>query len=672
MLANRPLKQKILVLPAIAGVGLVVVLVASLVSGVVASGQLRSIERGYALVEASSGMQETAERYQRALRDAVGAQDPAALSNADSIAVAFDSAAQRAVRAGADSADLGRLVAQFGEYRTHAAKTTAQMIAGTLGDRAGEELPKLAQGYAGVRDTLVARRSAEQAAITAAFATMRRAQTVTTAVQAGAVVLCVVLLAVIALAVVRGILTALSDLATTAQEIALGRVDQQVTVSSNDELGALADAFRAMIAYVGGIAQAAGRLAAGDLTATVQPRGADDRLSININEASATLQRIIAEANGLIDAAQRGTLSHRAQIAGVQGAYAELLTGMNRMLDAVAQPMAETRRVAERLAARDLTAEMHGQFAGDHAAVRDAINGAVATLRDTLSGMRNSIERVNSASGEIAAGAQDLAAGSSEQASSLEQVSHRVRDVGERVRQSAGEAAEARTITQSAQATTADGVQAMEELAAAVHEIKTTADQTARIVKTIDEIAFQTNLLALNAAVEAARAGDAGRGFAVVADEVRTLAGRAAEAARSTSALIEASVRAAERGVALNQDVQTRLGDIRGGVDRAAAVMGSIAERAAEQQRGLDDINAAVEQMGVVTQRTAANAEESASAATEMSSQAAEMHALAAQFALGTGAAIRPATARPPSVETLRRPAIRRARATDGTLLAEF
>jgi methyl-accepting chemotaxis protein len=242
------------------------------------------------------------------------------------------------------------------------------------------------------------------------------------------------------------------------------------------------------------------------------------------------------------------------------------------------------------------------------------------------------VAQVNSAATEIGAGSQELASGSSDQAGAIDQVSHRLAVVGERTKASAADAHEARAAMERARTDTVQGVERMQALAEAVADIKRSADSTAKIVKTIDEIAFQTNLLALNAAVEAARAGDAGKGFAVVADEVRSLAIRAADAARNTAALIEESVQKTEAGVKLNDGVRRRLEEIRTGVERASTMMANIADGAREQEQELGEVTAAISQIAQLTQRVAANAEESASAAAELQAQAGEMHEMASQF----------------------------------------
>jgi methyl-accepting chemotaxis protein len=159
-------------------------------------------------------------------------------------------------------------------------------------------------------------------------------------------------------------------------------------------------------------------------------------------------------------------------------------------------------------------------------------------------------------------------------------------------------------------------------MAEAMDAIKASSDDIAKIIKTIDEIAFQTNILALNAAVEAARAGEAGAGFAVVADEVRNLAQRCAQAAKETAAKIEDSVQKSSNGVEISSKVAKSLEDIVGKARQVDELAGEVASASAEQSQGIEQVNTAVSQMDKVTQSNAANAEESASAAEELNAQA--------------------------------------------------
>jgi len=168
----------------------------------------------------------------------------------------------------------------------------------------------------------------------------------------------------------------------------------------------------------------------------------------------------------------------------------------------------------------------------------------------------------------------------------------------------------------------------MSQMCRSMDDITKASEDTSKIIKTIDEIAFQTNLLALNAAVEAARAGEAGAGFAVVADEVRNLAMRAADAARNTANLIEETVKKVKGGSALMSSTNSAFGQVSDSADKVADLVGEIAAASKEQAQGVEQVNKAVSEMDKVTQQNAASAEESASASEEMSAQAETMKAM--------------------------------------------
>jgi len=226
------------------------------------------------------------------------------------------------------------------------------------------------------------------------------------------------------------------------------------------------------------------------------------------------------------------------------------------------------------------------------------------------------------ASQQVSASSQSLAQGASEQAASVEETSSTLEEISATTRQSADRASQGETLGRKAQDFSAQGARSMEHMLGTINGIKEASDKTARIIKTIDEIAFQTNLLALNAAVEAARAGDAGRGFAVVAEEVRALALRSAQAAKDTSALIEDSQQRAAQGVTVVGEVGKLIESTSDAVGEVTHVLAELNAASQEQTKGIGQISAALTQLNQVVQSNAASAEETAAASEELSAQA--------------------------------------------------
>ncbi|MHC1744834.1 MAG: methyl-accepting chemotaxis protein [Syntrophobacteraceae bacterium] len=246
------------------------------------------------------------------------------------------------------------------------------------------------------------------------------------------------------------------------------------------------------------------------------------------------------------------------------------------------------------------------------------IGGVVAILREGN-------DQVTSASERLTASSQELSEGASGQAASIEETSASVEEMAAMTRQNAENAAEANRIIGEAQEIALAVEDRMRRLSASMGEITRSSEETQKIIKTIDEIAFQTNLLALNAAVEAARAGEAGSGFAVVADEVRNLAMRAAESAKSTENLLAGTVAKVKEGYGLVTETNEGFSQVSQAVLTSGKLFGEIAVASKEQAEGIQLISKAVTEMDKVVQQNASNAEETANASEELNNQAEEM-----------------------------------------------
>ncbi len=423
------------------------------------------------------------------------------------------------------------------------------------------------------------------------------------------------------------------------EELEQGHVSSRLGMKRKDEIGILTQAMdrftdKLQKVVVGTLI----KISAGDVAIELPPMDSQDEIGPALRLMIETIRNLIKEIDILTGNALDGKLDVRGNAGTFNGAYREIVSGVNKTLDAIMGPINEASAILQKVANKDMSARITGDYKGDYAKIKEALNMAVENLDKALQQVAIGAEQVASASVQVSTGGQALSQGASEQASSLEEVSSSLQEMSSMTKQNVLNARDAKGVSEQARESADKGVESMSRMSSAINRIKSSSDSTARIVKTIDEIAFQTNLLALNAAVEAARAGDAGRGFAVVAEEVRNLAMRSAEAAKNTASLIEDAVKNSENGVAINAEVLKNFQDIAEKSNKVSQVVAEIAAASEQQDQGISQVTKAVEQLNQVTQQNAANAEESASAAEEMSSQSEEMRSMVAGFKLtGSG-----------------------------------
>jgi methyl-accepting chemotaxis protein len=370
----------------------------------------------------------------------------------------------------------------------------------------------------------------------------------------------------------------------------------------------------------------------------------------NLVRGNAQLETVAKNIAGFVDSYdQAGQQYHNGILAG-RTADTEMATAAQAIIDPITGLQNSLKEGMETITARTntimTTMAVSGIVLGIALAAVITMS-IVKPIKRIIDALMSGAEQVAAASGQVSAASQSLAEGATEQAAGLEETSSSLEEMSSMTKQNADNAQQANTLATEARKAAHTGAEAMTRMSQAINDIQKSSDETAKIIKVIDEIAFQTNLLALNAAVEAARAGEAGKGFAVVAEEVRNLAMRSAEAAKNTASMIEESVKNANHGVDIASEVGKVLDEIVQSIGKTTDLVSEIAAASQEQAQGIDQVNTAVSQMDKVTQQNAANAEESASASEELSSQAESMNDIVGELIALVGGATSKAAGQP-------------------------
>ncbi|CCY74305.1 methyl-accepting chemotaxis protein [Eubacterium sp. CAG:115] len=294
--------------------------------------------------------------------------------------------------------------------------------------------------------------------------------------------------------------------------------------------------------------------------------------------------------------------------------------------------------VSAKLAAEDLTVEPAADYIGDYAPIKSALYGIINSTSDVIRQIGASSKLVSDGSSKMSDNSTTLSQAATEQAATVEELNASIVEISSNISANADSAGKAKVLADDCMKIVNEGNVKMTDMLHAMEEINETSSQIANIIKTIEDISFQTNILSLNASIEAARAGEAGKGFAVVAGEVGQLAGKTAEAAKNTTALIKTSLTAVENGTVMANETAKMLSKIVSETDDTAKVIDKIAAASQEQADSVKQILVGMDQISTSVQMTSGSSAECAASAEELSGQAKVLLDLVQRFKIADAA----------------------------------
>lgn len=310
----------------------------------------------------------------------------------------------------------------------------------------------------------------------------------------------------------------------------------------------------------------------------------------------------------------------------------QMVTAINHMKNTTHDIIYEVSYVLEAMGNGNYVVKIEKDYIGEYRQIKESFIKISEKMRETINTIKTSSEQINSGSEQLACAAQDLAEGCSAQAGQLSIIVDAMREMSKTMEDNSLEAQNTVNISTEAGKTLMAGNAKMDELKIAISEISKCSEQIRTIINTIEDIASQTNLLSLNAAIEAARAGDAGKGFAVVADQVKKLAEESSEAAGKTTALIETTIEAVDKGILIAEETAADMVLVMENAQNATVKMNNISVLLSDEVAHIQEINATISELSEVVDNNSASSQETAAVSEEQKAQVELMVQLMAQF----------------------------------------